>query len=47
MRQKPKPVKKDTIEIPKELISKNHNIDLCIDTMLSVSALSGNLSRLL
>ena len=33
MRRKPKPVKKDTIEIPKELIAKNHDIDLCIDTM--------------
>ena len=33
MTQKPKPVKKDTIEIPKELITKNHDIDLCIDTM--------------
>ena len=32
-RRKPKPVKKDTIEIPKELITKNHDIDLCIDTM--------------
>ena len=32
-RRKPKPVKKDTIEIPKELIAKNHDIDLCIDTM--------------
>ena len=26
-------MKKDTIEIPKELIAKNHDIDLCIDTM--------------
>ena len=33
MRWKPKSVKKDTIEIPKELIAKNHGIDLCIDTM--------------
>ena len=33
MRWKPKSVKKDTIEIPKELIAKNHDIDLCIDTM--------------
>ena len=32
-RRKPKPVKKDTIVIPKELIAKNHDIDLCIDTM--------------
>ena len=32
-RQKPRPVKKDTIEILKELIAKNHDIDLCIDTM--------------
>ena len=33
MRWKPKSVKKDTIEIPKELIAKNPDIDLCIDTM--------------
>ena len=26
-------MKKDTIEIAKELIAKNHDIDLCIDTM--------------
>ena len=26
-------MEKDTIEIPKELIAKNHDIDLCIDTM--------------
>ena len=34
MRQKLKPVKKDTIEIPKESITKNHDINLCIDTMV-------------
>ena len=33
LRRKPKPVKKDTIKITKELIAKNHDIDLCIDTM--------------
>jgi hypothetical protein len=32
-RQKPKPVRKDFIEIPKELIEKHHNIELCMDTM--------------
>ena len=32
-RRKPKPVKQDLIEIPKELIMQHHNIELCIDTM--------------
>ncbi len=32
-RQKPKPVREDLIEIPKELISQHHNIELCMDTM--------------
>ena len=32
-RQKPKPVRADLIEIPKELIEKHHNIKLCMDTM--------------
>ena len=32
-RRKPKPVKKDLIKIPKELIMKHHNIKLCMDTM--------------
>jgi hypothetical protein len=32
-RQKPKPVREDLLEIPKELIEKHHNIQLCMDTM--------------
>ncbi len=32
-RRKPKPVRQDLIEIPKELIMKHHNIELCMDTM--------------
>ena len=32
-RRKPNPVRKDLIEIPKELILKHHNIELCMDTM--------------
>jgi hypothetical protein len=32
-RRRPKPVRKDLIEIPKELIMKHHNIKLCMDTM--------------
>jgi hypothetical protein len=32
-RRKPKPVRKDLIEIPKELIMKHHDIKLCMDTM--------------
>jgi hypothetical protein len=32
-RQKPKSVRADLIEIPKELIEKHHNIKLCMDTM--------------
>jgi hypothetical protein len=30
-RRKPKPVRSDLIEIPKEIITKHHNIDLCMD----------------
>jgi len=33
MRQKPKPVKYDVIEIPSELIEKHQEIVLCMDTM--------------
>jgi hypothetical protein len=33
MRRKPKPVRSDLIEIPKEIITKHHNIDLCMDAM--------------
>jgi hypothetical protein len=33
MRYKPKPVRSDLIEIPKILITKHHDIDLCIDAM--------------
>ena len=32
-RQKPKPVKEDLIEIPKELLEKHHDLELCMDTM--------------
>ncbi|WP_288992819.1 polyprotein of Ty1/Copia retrotransposon [uncultured Marinobacter sp.] len=32
-RRKPKPVRQDLIEIPKELIAKHHDIELCMDTM--------------
>jgi hypothetical protein len=32
-RRKPKPVGTDFIEIPKELIMKHHNVELCMDTM--------------
>jgi hypothetical protein len=32
-RQKPKPVRQDLIEIPKEIIGKHHNIELCMDTV--------------
>mgnify|MGYP002176679840 FL=1 len=32
-RQKPKTVREDLIEIPKELISQHRNIELCMDTM--------------
>jgi hypothetical protein len=32
-RRKPKPVRSDLIEIPKEIITKHHDIDLCIDPM--------------
>jgi hypothetical protein len=33
MRRKPKPVRSDLIEIQKEIITKHHDIDLCMDTM--------------
>jgi hypothetical protein len=33
VRGKPKPVRQDLIEIPKELIRKHHNIELCMDTI--------------
>jgi hypothetical protein len=32
-RRKPKPVRSDLIEIPKEIITKHHDIDLCMDAM--------------
>jgi hypothetical protein len=32
-RRKPKPVRKDLIEIPKEIITKHHDVELCMDTM--------------
>jgi hypothetical protein len=32
-RRKPKSVRADLIEIPKELIEKHHNIELCMDTI--------------
>jgi hypothetical protein len=32
-RRKPKPVRSDLIETPKEIITKHHNIDLCMDAM--------------
>jgi hypothetical protein len=32
-RRKPKPVRSDLIEIPKEMITKHHDIDLCMDAM--------------
>ena len=32
-RRKPNPVRKDLIEIPKELIKKHKDIELCMDTM--------------
>ena len=33
MRRKPKPVRKDLVEIPAEITEKHHNIELCMDTM--------------
>jgi hypothetical protein len=33
IRRKPKPVRSDLIEIPKEIITKHHDIDLCMDAM--------------
>jgi hypothetical protein len=32
-RRKPKPVRSDLIEIPNEIITKHHDIDLCMDAM--------------
>jgi hypothetical protein len=32
-RRKPKPVRSNLIEIPKEIITKHHDIDLCMDAM--------------
>jgi hypothetical protein len=32
-RCKPKPVRKELIKIPEKLITKHHDIELCIDTM--------------
>jgi hypothetical protein len=33
MRRKPKPVRQDLIEIPKEIIMKHHEIELCMDAI--------------
>lgn len=33
-RQKPKPAKQDLLETPQETLSKHHNIESCVDTML-------------
>ena len=33
MRRKPKPVRKDLVEIPAEITEKHHDIELCMDTM--------------
>ena len=33
MRRKPKPVRKDLVEIPIEITEKHHDIELCMDTM--------------
>ena len=33
MRRKPKPVRKDLVEIPAEITEKHHNIELCMETM--------------
>ena len=33
MRRKPKPVRKDLVEIPAEITGKHHDIELCMDTM--------------
>ena len=32
-RRKPKPVRKDLVEIPAEITEKHHDIELCMDTM--------------
>jgi len=46
-RRKPKPVRKDNIEIPKELIMKHHDIQLCMDTMYINEKTFLSLSKLL
>ena len=33
-RRKPKPVRKDLVEIPAEITEKHHDIEVCMDTML-------------
>ena len=33
MRRKPKPARKDLVEIPAEITEKHHDIELCMDTM--------------
>ena len=33
MRRKPKPVRKDLVEIPNEITEKHRDIELCMDTM--------------
>ena len=33
MRRKPKPVRKDLVEIPAEMTEEHHQIELCMDTM--------------
>ena len=32
-RRKPKPVRKDLVEIPAEITEKHHDIELCMDTI--------------
>ena len=32
-RRKPKPVRKDLVEVPAEITEKHHDIELCMDTM--------------
>ena len=32
-RRKPKPVRKDLVEIPAKITEKHHDIELCMDTM--------------
>jgi hypothetical protein len=38
-RRKPKPMRSDLIEIPKEIIMKHHDIDLCMDAMYIMNAI--------